>query len=71
MGGCFVLEEGVWLQNVRQQGDPVAEKQERKGVFMSIRLTEALREQVREQARLNERTFAGQILYYIKKGLTT
>lgn len=49
----------------------MAEKKERKGVFMSIRLTEALREQVREQARLNERTFAGQILYYIKKGLTT
>jgi hypothetical protein len=40
-----------------------------KRVFMSIRLTEELREQIRERADLNERTIAAQITHYIKRGL--
>jgi len=40
-----------------------------KRVFMSIRLTEELREQIRQKAQEAERTLAAQITHYIKRGL--
>lgn len=44
-------------------------KPDKKTVFMSIRLTEELREQIREKAKENQRTIAGQVLHYITRGL--
>lgn len=40
-----------------------------KNVFMSIRLTEELREQIKEKAAQNQRTVAGQVLHYVLNGL--
>ena len=40
-----------------------------KNVFMSIRLTEELREQIKEKAAQNQRTVAGQVLHYINRCL--
>lgn len=39
------------------------------GVFMSIRLDAELRQRIREQARKDERTLTGQILYYVRRCL--
>ena len=44
-------------------------KPDKKTVFMSIRLTEELREQIRQQADANTRTLAAQVLHYIKQGM--
>ena len=44
-------------------------KPDKKTVFMSIRLTEELREQIKEKAAQNQRTVAGQVLHYIKQGM--
>ena len=43
--------------------------QDKKTVFMSIRLTEELREQIREKAKESQRTIAGQVLHYIARCL--
>ena len=42
---------------------------DKKTVFMSIRLTEELREQIRQQAKESQRTLAGQVLHYVKQGV--
>ena len=42
---------------------------DKKTVFMSIRLTEELREQIRQQAKESHRTLAAQVLHYIKQGM--
>ena len=42
---------------------------DKKTVFMSIRLTEELREQIRQQAKESQRTLAAQVLHYIKHGM--
>lgn len=44
-------------------------KPDKKTVFMSIRLTEELREQIRQQAKESQRTIAGQVLHYITRGM--
>ena len=44
-------------------------KPDKKTVFMSIRLTEELREQIKEKAAQNQRTIAGQVLHYIARCL--
>lgn len=38
-----------------------------KNVFISIRLTEELREQIKQKAEQNHRTVAGQVLYYLTR----
>lgn len=42
---------------------------DKKTVFMSIRLTEELREQIRQQAKESQRTLAGQVLHYVTRGI--
>ncbi len=42
---------------------------DKKTAFMSIRITDHLREQIRKQAKESQRTIAGQVLYYVKQGL--
>ena len=44
-------------------------KPDKKTVFMSIRLTEELREQIREKAKESQRTLAGQVLHYVTRGI--
>lgn len=44
-------------------------KPDKKTVFMSIRLTEELREQIRQQAKESQRTLAGQVLHYVLQGI--
>lgn len=42
---------------------------ETKQAFMSVRLTNELRKQVKQRAKLNDRTISSQIVSYIKRGL--
>lgn len=44
-------------------------KPDKKTVFMSIRLTEELRDQIRKQAKESQRTLAGQVLHYVTRGI--
>jgi hypothetical protein len=44
-------------------------KSDKKSVFMSIRLTEELREQIRKQAKESQRTLAGQVLHYVTRSI--
>ena len=44
-------------------------KPDKKTVFMSIRLTEELREQIRQHAKENQRTLAGQVMHYVTRGI--
>jgi hypothetical protein len=45
------------------------EKKGKKDVFLSIRVTEELREQLRMKAHKNQRTISGQILYYLIRSI--
>jgi predicted DNA-binding protein len=44
-------------------------KSDKKSVFMSIRLTEELREQIRQEAKKSQRTLAGQVLHYVTRSI--
>lgn len=44
-------------------------KPDKKTVFMSIRLTEELREQIRQKAKESQRTLAGQVLHYVTRSI--